>query len=410
MGAVDPAVAAVRSAVRRDLAALGPAPGDLVLVACSGGSDSSALAAALAHEAPRVGRSVRSRAAGVRAGAVVVDHGLQAGSGAVAAAAAERCRALGLDPVLVRRVAVGREGGVEAAARTARYAAFEEAVAATGAAAVLLGHTRDDQAEQVLLGLGRGSGARSLAGMPRVRGHYRRPLLDVSRAETRAACAAERLVWWDDPTNALPAVPASGTPSGVPLRTRVRHEVLPLLEEVLGPGAVRALARSADQLRADADALDALAADLVARAAAAAAGVRGQDADGVGEPSSGACGGASGGSGPALVLDVALLGRAPSAVRRRALRLAALDVGAPAGATGSRHVDALDALVVGWRGQGVTFLPSGASAHRAYGRLFLHPGPDGAPSRQTLSSTSSSTFSSTSSSTSRRTSSHTPEE
>ncbi|MCL1869959.1 MAG: tRNA lysidine(34) synthetase TilS [Promicromonosporaceae bacterium] len=358
MARLDPAVAAVRAAVRATLASLALRPGDLVLVACSGGADSLALAAALAHEASRVGRSVRSRGFAVRASAVVVDHGLQAGSSDVADVAAARCRALGLDPVEVRRVAVTGAGGPEAAARDARYAALDAAAAASGAVAVLLGHTLDDQAEQVLLGLARGSGARSLAGMPAARGVYRRPLLGLRRSQTRAACHALGLRWWDDPTNDLsvpgpPPVPG-GAAAATPLRTRVRHEVLPLLEEVLGPGTVEALARSAAHLRDDADALDAQAAALLAAARTDA--------------------------GAGLALDVGLLEAAPAAVRRRALRAAAIAVGAPARALGTRHVDALDALVVGWRGQGSAGLPSGASAARACGTLFLHRGPDAAPS------------------------------
>src|SRR5580692_10028441 len=151
-----PAVAQARACVRRCLGDL--EPGDLILAACSGGADSLALAAALAHEAPRLG---------LRAGGVTVDHGLQAGSARQAAAVAALLAGLGLDPVRSVRVAVAAaagHGGPEAAARAARYDALDEAARSTGAVAVLLGHTRDDQAETVLLGLARGSGARSLAG------------------------------------------------------------------------------------------------------------------------------------------------------------------------------------------------------------------------------------------------------
>ena len=161
-----PALAAVRSAVR---AVLSSHP--CVLVACSGGADSLALAAAVAFEAPR---------AGVRAGLVTVDHGLQPGSAAVAAQVAGLGYELGLDPVEIVPVTVGRTGGVEAAARDARYAALDAAASALGAA-VLLGHTLDDQAETVLLGLGRGSGPRSIAGMRVIDGHYLRPLLGLRR-------------------------------------------------------------------------------------------------------------------------------------------------------------------------------------------------------------------------------------
>src|SRR5690349_10964370 len=185
------AVAEVRGAVRACLADL--AAGDLVLVACSGGPDSLALAAALAFVAPRMG---------LRAGGVTVDHGLQEGSGSRAAWVVAVLSGLGLDPVRGIAVTVPAGGGPEAAARTARYHALAEVAAELGAAAVLLGHTLDDQAETVLLGLARGSGSRSLAGMPRRRGTFRRPLLGVRRPVTAAACAALGLPAWSDPHNA----------------------------------------------------------------------------------------------------------------------------------------------------------------------------------------------------------------
>ncbi|WP_166850719.1 tRNA lysidine(34) synthetase TilS [Isoptericola sp. BMS4] len=371
MAQVDPALAAARGAVRAELADLadgGLAPGGLVLVACSGGADSLALAGATALEAGRVGRSVRSRGFAVRAGAVVVDHGLQPGSDDVAAEAARQCRTLGLDPVVVRTVAVDDgpgAGGLEAAAREARYAALAEEAAARDAAAVLLGHTLDDQAESVLLGLARGSGARSLAGMPRRRGPLRRPFLGLRRAQTEAVCAALGLEFWTDPTNLLPATDAEHAVAPgftaeepdqphvrhVPGRTRVRGAVLPVLEASLGPGVVEALARSADQLRDDADLLDELASEVLASATAQdPAASRGE-----------------------LVLDAGVLAAAHPALRRRALRAAALAAGCPAGATTARHVDALDALVVSWRGQGPVHLPGDARARRACGSLFLHP-------------------------------------
>ncbi|WP_129786049.1 tRNA lysidine(34) synthetase [Promicromonospora panici] len=390
MARVDPAVAAARNAVRAVVAGLGP--DDLVLVACSGGADSLALAASAAFEARQVGRSVRSRGYAVRAGAVIVDHGLQPGSAEVAERAAEQCRALGLDPVLVRRaVWPGRAGaesvaverrtgrgksahkatrptfdkvGPEAAARDARYGALEAVAEETGAALVLLGHTLDDQAEQVLLGLARGAGARSLAGMPRERGIFRRPFLGLRRAQTEAVCKASGLEFWTDPTNLLPdaAAPASDRGEFTPLRSLVRGRVLPVLEETLGPGVAEALGRSADQLRDDADLLDTLAAELLERAREVVA---------AGEPD------------PEHVLDAGVLERAHPALRRRALRLAALAVGCPPSDTTTRHVDALDALVVSWSGQGTAHLPGGARARRVYGRLFLRAAPNGLPGGET---------------------------
>ena len=333
-----PAVAAVRLAVRRGLVAL--LPGDVVLAACSGGADSLALAAALAFEGPRLG---------LRAGGVTVDHGLQSGSAARAARVSAALTELGLEPVLALRATVAAPGcpgaggaasypGPEAAARAARYAALEQAGASAGAAAILLGHTLDDQAETVLLGLARGSGARSLAGMapgrPSRAVSYLRPLLDVRRAQTVAACAALGLQPWTDPHNSDPAY----------ARVRVRTRLLPALEAELGPGVAPALARTARQLRADADALDELAAAAARRIAD-------------GDPGLPAC---------------ALAGL-PEAIRARILRSAALAAGAPAGALGDRHIGQIDALVTSWRGQQWVDLPGGVRCRRQYGRLLFAP-------------------------------------
>jgi tRNA(Ile)-lysidine synthase len=323
----EPSVAAVRAAVRRALGDL--APGALVLAAVSGGADSLALAAGLAFVAPR---------ARLRAGAVVVDHGLQDDSGEVAEAAAAACRGLGLDPVELVVVEVGDGGGSgpEAAARAARLRALETVATRLGAATVLLGHSRDDQAESVLLGLARGSGARSLGGMPPRRGPFRRPLLALPRAALRAAGAAQGLVPFDDPHNADPAF----------ARSRVRTRVLPVLEAALGPGVAAALARTADLLRADADALDDLADSAAARLRAADGSL--------------ACAG---------------LADLPPALRRRVLRAAALRAGCPPAALAAVHVAALDALVTAWRGQGPVALPGGVAGARRCGRLHLVGGP-----------------------------------
>ena len=232
----DPAVAAVRLAVRR--LALDPGP---VVVACSGGSDSLALLAATVFE---------SRKAGWRVVGVTVDHGLQEGSDKHAARVVDQMAALGAAETVSVRVSVEADGqGVEAAAREARYAVLGEVAERFDAEAVLLGHTLDDQAETVLMGLTRGSGGRSLSGMRRAFDRYRRPMLDLTRAETEAACLAEGIEWWIDPHNSDPRF----------LRARVRHTVLPMLEQELGPGLAQTLARTADQLRNDSEALDAYA-------------------------------------------------------------------------------------------------------------------------------------------------------
>lgn len=219
-----------------------------ILVACSGGPDSLALAAAAAYFARRGHVDGHP----ISVGAVVVDHQLQPGSAEVARTAAAALRELGLAPVEIRTVTVAATGmGPEAAAREARHAALDAAADNAGAQAILLGHTLDDQAEQVLLGLARGSGTRSLAGMRPARGRLLRPFLGLRRAETLEICAAEDLDPWHDPSNADPAF----------ARSRTRVEVLPMLEEKLGPGVAESLARTAAILQADADYLDAVAND-----------------------------------------------------------------------------------------------------------------------------------------------------
>lgn len=251
---LHPLVGTARNHIRSALELLEPQETDragrpappLLLVACSGGPDSLALAAVASYFA----RPLRDGTQLWRAGAVVIDHGLQPGSADVARRAADQAGALGLDPVLVRRVEVDRPGmGPEAAARTARYEAMDRAAEETGAAAILLGHTLDDQAEQVLLGLGRGSGTRSLAGMPARRGKYLRPFLGLRRRDTEELCAVAGLEPWHDPTNRDPKF----------LRSRVRTEVLPFLEDRLGPGVAEALWRTGRILRQDADYLEELA-------------------------------------------------------------------------------------------------------------------------------------------------------
>jgi tRNA(Ile)-lysidine synthase len=336
------AVGAVRRAVRRALAEL---PDDVraapLLIAWSGGADSTALLAAARHVAPG------------RVHVAVVDHGLQDGSAQRSAALVAAALDQGV-PAAVHPVVVDGPGGLEAAARRARYAALHAARPHPDSP-VLLGHTLDDQAESVLLGLGRGSGPRSLAGMRAWDPPWLRPLLHLRRADTRAACTAQGLPVWDDPHNADPRF----------VRVRLRGEVLPLLEDVLAGGVAEALARTAAQLRDDGEALDAAAAELLGRAAAgtnaelaaAERGTRrggtrnspGRDAELAGE------------------LDAAVLARAPAAVRRRTLRLWL----AAAGATGltDLHLRAADDLVGRWRGQGAVALPQRLELVREHGRL-----------------------------------------
>ncbi|WP_026422864.1 tRNA lysidine(34) synthetase TilS [Actinokineospora inagensis] len=312
-GKPHPAVADVRRAVRDLLTQVDPR--DRVTVAVSGGADSLALAAAAHH----VGHK-----AGLRVDGLIVDHGLQTGSADTSARVAAQLTALGLDDVQVLPVVVNGKGGVEAAARRARYAALSTAAEGDW---VLLGHTRDDQAETVLLGLGRGSGPRSIAGMRATDRPWARPLLAVPRATTLAACAALGLTPWQDPHNTDPRF----------TRVRLRHEVLPLLDEVLQGGVPAALARTADQLREDLTALDAIAADALLKAT-------------VGDD-----------------LDVAELTTLHPAVRRRVLR-SWLVQGGVAELTDA-HLRAADTLVSDWHGQRGIVLPGGLVARRAHGRL-----------------------------------------
>ncbi len=319
---------AVRGAVARSIADL--TDGAAILVACSGGPDSLALAGAAAWAAER---------RGLTAGAVVVDHGLQPGSDGVAQEAAAACADLGLEARVVT-VQVGTDGGPEAAARTARYQALEQEALHVGASAVLLGHTREDQAETVLLRLARGSGARSLSAMAGRSGLWRRPLLALPRADVHAA-AVELLdpvgrTAWSDPHNSDRGY----------ARVRVR-ELLAGLVADLGPGVVLGLSRSADQLRADADALDAIA-EVAFHDVMSSEG-----------------GGWRG--------DCVRLGEFATAVRMRVIRRAALDCGCPADGLDYEHVRRIDELVTDWHGQGEIRLPGGARAERVCGRLCLHP-------------------------------------
>lgn len=325
MPSLDPAVAEIRLAVRTALADL--PEGSTVVVAVSGGADSLALAAATAFEAAK---------RGVRATAVTVDHGLQDGSAEVAAETARVAGRLGLETLVVR-VEVDGDGGPEAAARDARYRALQDAAGDIGARAVLLGHTLDDQAETVLLGLARGSGATSLQGMAPEREdedglRWLRPLLGVRRETTCAFCAAAELQPWDDPHNTDDRY----------TRVRVRRHVLPVLEAQLGPGIAEALARTAEQLREDAEAFDEMIhetiEDIVEHAEAG------------------------------ISVSVAALTANPAALRNRILRLV---VDSEFGASLSRaQTIEVARLVTDWSGQGPIDLP-GCAAVRQGGRIVF---------------------------------------
>jgi tRNA(Ile)-lysidine synthase len=290
-------------------------------VALSGGPDSLALTGVAAAMLPTT--------------ALVVDHGLQPGSAAVATAARTQAERLGCVDARILSVQVSGDGGPEGAARNARYRALAEA---RHDEPVLLGHTLDDQAETVLLGLGRGSGARSIAGMRPYDPPWCRPLLGVRREVTHAACAELGVDAWHDPHNTDPRF----------TRARLRHEVLPLLEEVLGDGVAEALARTATALRADTELID----SLIARALTTAA-----TGDG---------------------LDAAALTALPDSIRRGVIRCWLLAGGA-IGLT-DKQIRGVDTLVTGWRGQGGVAVGSALRkqrlvAGRSGGVLRLHREP-----------------------------------
>ena len=316
-----PSVARIRAAVRNVLNDLDP--GALVLAAVSGGRDSLALAHAVAFEAPKLA---------MQPAAIIIDHGMQAASATTADQVRTVLQDMGLDPVVIERVHVDDSANVEARAREARYDALTATAQRLGAAAVLLGHTLDDQAETVLLGLARGSGAKSLSGMATRRGVFRRPLLDISRQITGEACAAASLVPWDDPHNESEEF----------ARVRIRRTLMPTLEHELGPGVATALARTANQLRDDDDALQLWAEKFWQQ----------------GEPTS---------------LDCSQLQTLPLAVLRRVIRIAALAAGATPGALRYTQLKDVEALVVDWHGQGIVALPGGVTANRDCGRLTFGP-------------------------------------
>ena len=316
---LHPSVAAVRHAVRRGLADL--EPGARLVVACSGGADSLALASATVFEGREPGWHVIG---------ATIDHGLQEGSGERADRVVAQLAGLGVAETVSARANVDAPGlGPEAAARAARYALLDEIRERFEAEAVLLGHTRDDQAETVLLGLTRGSGGRAIAGMRPAFDGYRRPLLEVGRIDTLTACQVEGLEVWEDPHNSDPSF----------TRSRVRQRVLPVLEEELGPGVAQALARTAEQLRPDMELLDQQADQALAQCVA----------DG------------------GLVVD--RLADLPAPIRTRVLRRAAVTAGSPAGDLFHQHVLAIDALVTDWHGQRWVDLPGRLRALRRDGVL-----------------------------------------
>lgn len=309
----------IRLAVRRELEDINP--GDTVIVAASGGADSSALAAALLPECEAKSISVVP---------LIVDHGLQKNSADVAHESKKELTKLGYEIIEIRKILVEITDGVEASARRARYAALNEVAKSHNAVAIFLGHTKDDQAETVLLGLARGSGTRSLSGMAQRIDNYRRPLLSITRVQTEAACEEAGIKFWRDPHNQSMEF----------TRVRVRENVLPMMEKEIGPGVTDALTRSARLLRDDADALDQWADEVFDEL----------------DP---------------ISLDIATLETLPRAIRSRVLRKAIYLAGAPSGSLSADHIEPVESLVTAWKGQGAISLPGGVTVARISGRLSL---------------------------------------
>jgi len=309
----------IRLAVRSELEDI--AAGESVLVAASGGADSSALAAALLLEC---------KTKSIKVIALIIDHGLQKNSADVTHETKRTLTKIGYENIEIRRVTVEITDGLEASARRARYQALNDVANSHNAVAVFLGHTRDDQAETVLLGLSRGSGSRSLSGMAARVDRYRRPLLAITRAQTEAACEEAGIKFWQDPHNQSMEF----------TRVRVREVVLPTMEKEIGPGISDALARSAKLLRDDADALDYLSDEIFSKL----------------EPAS---------------LDVSTLESQPRAIRTRILRRAIYLAGAPQGSLSADHIEPVEALITAWKGQGPISLPGGVTVARISGRLSL---------------------------------------
>lgn len=328
----------------------------LVLVACSGGRDSMALAA-VSH--------IVCTSMGVRCGAVIVDHGLQAGSEQVASEAEDRCHALGLGPVIMRNATVQARGeGLEAAARQARYDELCAAAHESGAIAVLLAHTMDDQAETVLIGLLRSRGVDALAGMPQVftrsGATFARPLLTLTRAETTGICEDLGVEYWDDPTNG-DAVDGE-LPNDYPLRSRVRHDLLPAIERFAGFNVTRHFAESARLARMDKEYLDQRSDEVMGEAVAAVDWPASSAAVSTDAPRACAAGDTNDSShGVGLMISVRRIAREPEAIRLRVIAHALSQAGVNASAA---QIAAIDRLVVDWHGQGGVSLPRGYSANR----------------------------------------------
>lgn len=315
----------VRFAVRQTLTSF-VKPGQKLLVAVSGGADSLALAAATEFEAKKLG---------IKIAAAVIDHGLQKNSDKVAFEAARQLSEIGFDEVVVQKVKVGKAGGPEAAAREARYSALEEIRKQSKSHFIVLGHTNSDQAETVLLGLLRGSGAKSLSGMSEKSGLVLRPLLSIDRATTEAFCKDSGLKFWSDPQNKDEKF----------LRVLIRQKVLPYLEKNLGGSVSKSLIRTADQLREDDSYLEAEATKKFGKLAKL--------------------------SNAGLSMDAASLSKLPPAILNRVVKKALDEFGSESGRV---HVLAVSDLVLAWHGQKPLALPGVRVVRKGNTITFRKPG------------------------------------
>jgi tRNA(Ile)-lysidine synthase len=305
---VDPLVAALhRSAMFQ--------PGERVLVAFSGGPDSTALLLALQE-------------AGHDVVAAHYDHALQPGSELVAAHAERVCKSLGISFVTERRTSAVQKGSLQAAARALRYDFLVRSAQRAGASRVALGHTADDLVEGAVMHMLRGCGIAGLRGMPAVRGAFVRPLLDVWRADVVVFLRRRLVTALEDPANSNPRY----------RRVNVRHDLLPALERDC-PGITRRFLAAAKRAAAMQDA--------IAKSAAVA-----MEGDGA---------------------SVAALRRAPQPVAAEALRALYRRSGGPDPALDRTHIAAMLKLTRGGPGGRGVDLPSGRRFRVVDSRMEIVP-------------------------------------
>ena len=305
---LSPAQGAIRNAVREVLAT-NTKPGQKVLIAVSGGADSLALASATLFESKKLQLQVAT---------ATIDHGLQKNSSKVTEQTLEKLHQIGLVEAWSKKVKVGTKGGPEAAARDARYKALESIRVESNSDFIILGHTANDQAETVLLGLTRGSGSKSLSGMSVKTGKLLRPLLSIERSTTVQFCKDESISPWQDPQNKDLKF----------LRVRIRKVVLPFLEKQLGSGIFNNLIRTSSQLQED----DKYLSEMANKAFKKIAKTTSQTVT-LGQPE---------------------LSKLPEAIRNRVIKAAIDYFGMESSRT---HVLAVADLVLNWHGQKPLALP-----------------------------------------------------